>query len=160
MALFYDTYPDPDGRQFRGAWGVYPFLPSGNILVSDMQYGLFVFEGMGDNCAAQEPVSCEMTACATTSLTEVAAINSSIIQPNPIVDNFTLSINLANNLASLFVSLNNSQGQAIQTWTLDNLQAGSNDFSFYLPEQLPNGVYFLSLRSQQAVTTKKMILQR
>ena len=27
-----------------GAWGVYPFLPSGNLLVSDMQTGLYVFE--------------------------------------------------------------------------------------------------------------------
>lgn len=160
LVSFYDTFLEPDGRQFRGAWGVYPFLPSGNILVSDMQSGLFVFEGMGDNCAAQEPVSCEMTACATTSLTEVAAINNSIIQPNPIVDQFSLSINLANHLTALSVSLSNSQGQQVQTWMLNNLQAGPNDFSFYLPEQLPTGVYFLSLRSQQAVTTKKMIVQR
>ena len=41
----YDTYPDDEfgrGRGFDGAWGVYPNLPSGNILVSDMKYGLFV----------------------------------------------------------------------------------------------------------------------
>ena len=31
-----------DHNSYRGAWGVYPFLPSGNILVSDMQYGLYV----------------------------------------------------------------------------------------------------------------------
>ena len=31
-----------DHDSYRGAWGVYPFLPSGNILVSDMQYGLYV----------------------------------------------------------------------------------------------------------------------
>ena len=28
---------------FRGCWGVYPFLPSGNILASDIQSGLWVF---------------------------------------------------------------------------------------------------------------------
>lgn len=39
---YYDTYPQP-GNQFNGDWGVYPFLPSGNILVSDIQTGLYVF---------------------------------------------------------------------------------------------------------------------
>ena len=38
----YDTYPLDGGNSYKGAWGVYPLLPSGNILVSDMQYGLFV----------------------------------------------------------------------------------------------------------------------
>ena len=33
-----------DSTKYRGAWGVYPFLPSGNILVSDMQEGLFVVD--------------------------------------------------------------------------------------------------------------------
>ena len=41
---WYDTYLPSDHDSYRGAWGVYPFLPSGNILVSDMQSGLFVFE--------------------------------------------------------------------------------------------------------------------
>lgn len=31
-----------NGGGYEGVWGVYPYLPSGNILVSDMQKGLFV----------------------------------------------------------------------------------------------------------------------
>ena len=38
----YDTYPGPNVSGFFGAWGLYPFLPSGNILVSDINYGLYV----------------------------------------------------------------------------------------------------------------------
>ncbi|MEE8150069.1 MAG: hypothetical protein V3T75_06405, partial [candidate division Zixibacteria bacterium] len=38
----FDTSPAFSG--FSGAWSVYPYLPSGKILVSDMQSGLFVFE--------------------------------------------------------------------------------------------------------------------
>ena len=38
----YDTYLPDDHDSYRGAWGVYPLLPSGNILISDMQSGLFV----------------------------------------------------------------------------------------------------------------------
>ncbi len=37
----YDTFLGGDGG-FSGAWGLYPFLPSGNILVSDINNGLFV----------------------------------------------------------------------------------------------------------------------
>ncbi len=39
---FFDTYPEGDGPGFEGAWSVYPYLPSGTILVSDIQGGLFV----------------------------------------------------------------------------------------------------------------------
>lgn len=37
----FDTSPF-FGEGFNGAWGVYPFLPSGNLLVSDIQQGLFI----------------------------------------------------------------------------------------------------------------------
>ena len=43
-AGFFDTYPAFNSTNFNGAWGVYPFLPSGNILVSDIQRGLFVLK--------------------------------------------------------------------------------------------------------------------
>ena len=39
---FFDTVPEGDGLALEGAWSVYPYLPSGTILVSDMQGGLFV----------------------------------------------------------------------------------------------------------------------
>ncbi|MCY4144532.1 MAG: hypothetical protein OXG08_12705 [Gammaproteobacteria bacterium] len=40
----FDTYPDHDNSTFVGAWSVYPYLPSGVILVSDIDNGLFVLE--------------------------------------------------------------------------------------------------------------------
>lgn len=43
---FFDTFPNPSENTatFAGAWGAYPFLPSGNVLVSDSTYGLFVLK--------------------------------------------------------------------------------------------------------------------
>jgi choice-of-anchor B domain-containing protein len=38
----YDTYPQGSGSGFNGCWGVYPFLPSGTIVASDIDNGLFV----------------------------------------------------------------------------------------------------------------------
>jgi choice-of-anchor B domain-containing protein len=57
---FFDSHPEDDDENreaqtashpghegqigFHGAWGVYPFLPSGNILISDLERGLFVLK--------------------------------------------------------------------------------------------------------------------
>ena len=49
----YETWRDPDGDgtfnqsitgHYDGAWNVYAFLPSGNVLVSDMKSGTFIFQ--------------------------------------------------------------------------------------------------------------------
>ncbi len=40
----FDTHPASDDNYFGGAWGVYPFLPSGTVLVSDRAAGLFVVD--------------------------------------------------------------------------------------------------------------------
>jgi choice-of-anchor B domain-containing protein len=41
-AGYFDTYPASDTVGFPGAWGVYPFLPSGVVLISDIDSGLYV----------------------------------------------------------------------------------------------------------------------
>lgn len=63
LAGFYDTSTEPhaDGL-YRGCWGVYPFLPSGNILASDMQTGLWVLSsplvsGIEETTAASQQIS-------------------------------------------------------------------------------------------------------
>ncbi len=42
MTGYYDNYVG-SGNGFSGVWGVYPFLPSGTIIVSNINEGLFVF---------------------------------------------------------------------------------------------------------------------
>lgn len=50
---YYDTFVEPDGYDsYQGSWGVYPYLPSGNILVSDFANGLFV---LSDTSVTKEP---------------------------------------------------------------------------------------------------------
>ncbi len=46
----YDTSP-LSGNGYNGAWGVYPYLPSGKILVSDIENGLFVLSFNGTKAA-------------------------------------------------------------------------------------------------------------
>jgi hypothetical protein len=51
---YYDTYPGQNGYSYAGAWGVNPLLPSGNILISDIQTGLWVFEALDLSFVATE----------------------------------------------------------------------------------------------------------
>jgi choice-of-anchor B domain-containing protein len=37
-----DTYPADDGLGYDGSWSNYPFFPSGNVIISDIQQGLIV----------------------------------------------------------------------------------------------------------------------
>jgi len=39
---FFDTYPTSNATGFPGAWSVYPYLPSGTIIVNDGTNGLFI----------------------------------------------------------------------------------------------------------------------
>lgn len=39
---FIDTFPEDDRLSTNGAWNVYPFLPSGTLIVSDIERGLFL----------------------------------------------------------------------------------------------------------------------
>jgi len=41
---FFDTFPADDNAGFDGVWSVYPYLPSGKIIVSDINRGLFVIK--------------------------------------------------------------------------------------------------------------------
>ncbi|MEQ3653670.1 MAG: choice-of-anchor B family protein [Glaciecola sp.] len=41
---YFDTFPSITNASFNGVWGVYPYLPSGIILASDIQGGLYVLK--------------------------------------------------------------------------------------------------------------------
>jgi choice-of-anchor B domain-containing protein len=44
---FFDTFIEDDATGFDGAWSVYPYFESGNIIVSDMSGGLFIIRKSG-----------------------------------------------------------------------------------------------------------------
>ena len=39
---FFDTYIPNNNTSFNGAWNIYPFFESGNILISDIEGGMFI----------------------------------------------------------------------------------------------------------------------
>lgn len=57
VAGYYDTYPGDANdtvNAYAGMWGVYPLLPSGKIIGSDMQTGLYVFQTPFTNLSVEE----------------------------------------------------------------------------------------------------------
>jgi len=45
---YYDTYPTNNAASYSGNWGADPFFPSGKVILSDMQTGLYVVRYTGD----------------------------------------------------------------------------------------------------------------
>lgn len=41
---YFDTYPADDNPQFNATWSNYPYFASGNIIVSDIEQGLFILK--------------------------------------------------------------------------------------------------------------------
>ncbi len=41
---YFDTFPSSDSANFNGVWSVYPYFASGNIVVSDIEGGLFIIK--------------------------------------------------------------------------------------------------------------------
>ncbi|MEW6989980.1 choice-of-anchor B family protein [Colwelliaceae bacterium 6441] len=60
----FDTYTSSNSASYDGAWGVYPFLPSGNIIVSDITGGLFILKDKTLN-SSQGSFSFNQTAVTT-----------------------------------------------------------------------------------------------
>lgn len=45
---YFDTYPEDDDASFNGAWSTYPYFPSGSVLISDIERGLFIIRLSGE----------------------------------------------------------------------------------------------------------------
>ncbi|GAB1308638.1 hypothetical protein KH5_13210 [Urechidicola sp. KH5] len=45
---FFDSYPNHNGTSFNGVWNIYPYFESGNIIINDIEGGLFVVRKSGE----------------------------------------------------------------------------------------------------------------
>jgi choice-of-anchor B domain-containing protein len=44
---YFDTFPSSDSASFNGVWSLYPYFASGNIILSDIEGGLFIVRQSG-----------------------------------------------------------------------------------------------------------------
>ncbi|MEO0472427.1 MAG: choice-of-anchor B family protein [Bacteroidota bacterium] len=141
LAGFYDTYPAANDEFYRGVWGVYPLLPSGLVLASDMQTGLYVFSFDG------------FQQDSTTTNIEPDLNTAIRFSPNPARD----WVNVLSSLPQqdVQIELYDMQGKLLQKEELDRME---HSYRFTLSPQLPKGIYVLSLRSKQTHYKQKLVI--
>jgi choice-of-anchor B domain-containing protein len=121
----YDTYPQNNSSNYDGAWGCYPYLPSGNTLISDMSTGLWVlhFDGV---------VPVELT-----SFTAQASGNSVTLNWKTATETNNLGFEIQRNLTGEFVTVGFIEGVGTTT--------EPHQYS-YIDQNLDNGGYEYRLK--------------
>jgi hypothetical protein len=142
---YYDTFESPSQNSYEGAWGVYPFLPSGNVLLSDMQTGLYVFEKM--ELASSVSGKPE---------TKPLAIR---IFPQPATEGISLAITLPEAGESQ-VEILDLQGRRVAQQVIAAGGAREGIYQLNLPPSLSNGLYMLRVHSGRAIGSQKLLIQR
>jgi len=128
---YYDTSELSHQESFEGAWGVYPFLPSGNILVSDMQTGLWIFQ--------LDPI------LSTDDFNSERTVN---LWPNPVNE----VLNFQTSAQTESYAIADLGGKEILSGRIPS--QGQIDVSF-----LEKGIYILQLESNRGILSKKFIVE-
>jgi len=150
---YFNTSTKNHRPNYEGAWGVYPFLPSGNILVSDMQEGLFILEGMNDNCDAN--AKDELCSEQATSTKDINLANSIFIYPQPAQQEINIELNQA--ISSEQIQLFDLNGRIVKEWNIRAKNIGNQLITLDLPNYLPNGIYHLRLGNN---LVKKVVIMK
>lgn len=153
----YDTYPGADESFFAGAWGVYPLLPSGNILVSDLQTGLYVFEAIEDDCSYNVLADCDASNDAGTSSIENEKLSNLEVFPQPANAELNVVFSAEEASQADFI-LQNLNGQRVQTFLQQNISADENNFTFDI-SSLAAGMYFLTIQNEDGIKTVKVVVE-
>jgi hypothetical protein len=135
---FYDTYPkNADGvyTGFHGCWGVWPYLPSGNIIASDISEGLFVMKpkyGVGEK--------------------EIKLANNLVeIYPNPA--NKLINFKIPDQNEKYNLTVFDTKGSIVK-----QLEISSTNLNINI-ENLNAGLYFLKINNDKYSKTYKVIVE-
>lgn len=130
---YFDTFPENNNTSFNGAWSVYPYFNSGNIIVSDIDRGFFIVRKSG-----------------TLSVDESIFDNHKItVYPNPASDELVVT---TKNTPIKQLQLFNVLGQKIKDLEINNLNTKTLNI-----EDLEEGVYFLKINNDY---TQKVLIKR
>jgi choice-of-anchor B domain-containing protein len=129
-------YPNP---AYQGCWGAYVNLPSGILLASDMQLGLFVLD----------------TDTLLTSAGENGKEKNSLsLFPNPAMKNISIHYESSKEF-SAFVSIIDLRGRKISSFN-ERIKRGSNKLNVDISSYAP-GIYALVISGGGTVLSRKFI---
>ena len=126
---FFDTYTPSNSAGFDGAWNVYPFFASGNIVISDIDSGFFLVKSQ--NLAVTESQELEFS-----------------LYPNPSDNNIT--IKSANDPITI-VEIYNVLGQRVLNFNFSERLSEDINIS-----SLNSGLYLVKINAN---TTKRLIVK-
>lgn len=142
--------PSCPSAAYQGCWGAYVDLPSGIILASDMQRGLFVIDATG--ALTYGPVCDENTVFDVT------------VYPNPASDNLTLNVAVKDQ-QSLLYEIYDVTGRLIQTGSMTTSETNSCMGIANVANDNINiaayskGIYFITVKGDGFVYTQKLVKQ-
>lgn len=116
----FDTHPNNDGTSFNGAWSVYPFFSSDNILINDINLGLFVVKQSGTFSTGSEDLS------------------KTSVFPNPVKNDDNLSITTQKDFEKIRVY--NTLGGLVLSFNTPP----TKDFEMPI-NNLTKGIYFVQI---------------
>jgi hypothetical protein len=139
LAAYYDTYPqnavNDYTKNFAGCWGVWPFLPSGNIIASDRTNGIFVLKA--DSGLLNTP--------------EIKQNIRANIYPNP--SNEEINISIETNYNDAFkIQILNVQGQIVREFTPE---FKSNYLYTENVNDLKSGLYIVEIIGSKNILKQK-----
>lgn len=130
LAAYFDTSDEPhQAGWYRGCWGVYPFLPSGNILASDMQSGLWVLSPPQPNSVSEIG-------------NEIARFT---VYPNPATDALTIPSDYQNATFEII----NTRGQILHSGILLGSRLDVSNINA--------GLYLLRITSESGVAVSRFL---
>ncbi len=144
IAGFYDTYPlNQSGiyNGFHGCWGVWPFLPSGVILASDISEGLFVLQPSATLSAKEWQSN----------------ILRTTVFPNPFTSVITLTMQ-AQSSEMVTVGIYSIEGKKLIE-EKHQLKAGQNQLTLSDVSQLNAGLYLLNITGPNSMAVQKHIVK-
>jgi len=141
VAGYYDTSSEPHvNGNYRGAWGVYPLLPSGLILISDMQNGLFVLDG---------------TAALGMESNEDAAKLLAEIHPNPFQESLSIDFSMKE-IKQVQIKIYNELGQLLSSY----IKTVAGEKVILKTGHLPAGLYEVVVSAEGWNESHKLIKTR
>ena len=140
---YYDTFASTNYSSYKGSWGIYPFLPSGNILMSDMQTGLYVFD-VSDIVTGvdEDPVSSQQ------------GKDNFLIQFNANTNNVVL-INRFSKQGNFDVQLVDANGKVINETGYEFMGYGKKILS--VNPNLEKGIYFVRIFNNEYSQSQKFV---
>ncbi|MBL4705191.1 MAG: choice-of-anchor B family protein [Flavobacteriales bacterium] len=91
----FDTSPAFSGDGFNGCWGAYPWLPSGNILATDIENGLFILGTNYQRGCYLEGTVTDISTTGPINGVQIELVTTSVMDNSDIVGNYAAGYHAA-----------------------------------------------------------------